>query len=100
MYLTILSQGVSNMRAICLTIALVLGTALAFAQGKPAQGKDAQAIDTACASDAGTASCGSEQVGTGLLKCLWAYKKAHKKEFNFSPGCKAAMKQASQDHKE
>jgi hypothetical protein len=70
----------------------------AFAEGKAAQGADAQAIDSACTADAGTAGCGSEQVGTGLLKCLHAYKKAHH-DFKFSDACKASMEKAHADHK-
>lgn len=59
---------------------------------------DAQNIDTACATDAATASCGTEKVGTGLLKCLHAYKKANK-SYKFSDSCKAAMQQMHADHK-
>jgi hypothetical protein len=70
----------------------------AFARGKASQKPDAQAIDQACAGDAGTAGCGSDQVGTGLLRCLRAYKKSHK-DFKFSDGCKAAMKKARRDRK-
>ena len=51
---------------------------------------DAQAIDAACTQDAATASCGTEKVGTGLLKCLHAYKKAHS-DFKISAPCSAAM---------
>lgn len=60
---------------------------------------DAAAIDTACSTDAATAGCGSEKVGTGLLRCLHAYKKAHKADFKFSDGCKAAMKTMHADRK-
>ncbi len=60
---------------------------------------DAQAIDQACTQDAQTAGCGNEKVGTGLLKCLHAYKKEHKKEFKFSEGCKSAMKTWHEDNK-
>lgn len=59
---------------------------------------DAQNIDTACKQDAATASCGNDQVGTGLLKCLWAYKKSNK-SYKFTPGCKAAMEQMHADKK-
>lgn len=59
---------------------------------------DAQAVDAACAQDAATAGCGSEKVGTGLLKCLHTYKKAHS-EFKFSDSCKAAMKTMRKDKK-
>ena len=59
---------------------------------------DAQSIDTACAADSATASCTNEKVGTGLLKCLHAYKKANH-SYKFTPSCKAAMEQMHADHK-
>jgi hypothetical protein len=59
---------------------------------------DAQGIDSACTADAQTASCGSEIVGKGLLKCLHAYKKANK-SYHFTPSCKAAMEQMHADKK-
>ena len=63
-----------------------------------AKGADAQAVDAACSQDAATAGCGSEKVGTGLLKCLHGYKKAHH-AFKFSDGCKSAMKTMHHDKK-
>jgi cytochrome c2 len=60
---------------------------------------DAQAVNGACSQDAVTASCGDEKVGTGLLKCLHAYKKSHK-DYKFSDSCKASMKEFREDHKE
>lgn len=71
----------------------------AFAEGKASQNPDALAIDQACTAEAQTAGCGSEQVGTGLLKCIGAYKKANKKNFKISDGCKAAMQKARADRK-
>ncbi len=59
---------------------------------------DKQSVDTACSADAATASCGTEQVGTGLLKCLHAYKKANPK-YQFTASCKAAMQQMRADRK-
>ena len=59
---------------------------------------DAQAVDAACSQEATTAGCGTEKVGTGLLKCLHAYKKEHK-DFKFSDGCKSAMKTMHADRK-
>ncbi len=59
---------------------------------------DAQAVDAACSQDAATAGCGTEKVGTGLLKCLAAYKKSHK-EFKFSEGCKTAKQTMKNDRK-
>jgi hypothetical protein len=57
---------------------------------------DKQNVDTQCTADAATAGCGTEQVGTGLMKCLHAYKKAHK-EYKFTDGCKSAMQQIHAD---
>ena len=52
---------------------------------------DIQHIDSACAQEAQTASCGNEHVGSGLIRCLRTYKKAHP-EFKFSKDCKSALK--------
>ncbi len=67
-------------------------------QAKENTTADAQAVNSACTADATTASCGTEKVGTGLLKCLHAYKKAHS-EFKFSDSCKIAMKTMRKDRK-
>ena len=85
----------------CFLIVLTMLSALsvAHAEGKEAKGADAQNIDTACAADSATAGCGAEKVGTGLLKCLHAYKQAHKDNFKFSDSCHAAMKKMHEDHK-
>ena len=83
-------------------LALTLGAFLlpnAFAEGKASQKPDALAIDSACTADAATAGCSAEQVGTGLMKCIHAYKKAHKKDFKVSDGCHAAMKKMHADKK-
>lgn len=85
------------MKAILLTIAMA--ASFSFAQAQDATMKaDAQNIDTACSADAATAGCGNEKVGTGMMKCMHAYKKAHS-DFKFSDGCKAAMKQMHADKK-
>jgi hypothetical protein len=86
------------MKTVFAVLALVCFSSAAFAEGKVATGADAQAIDSACSADAATAGCGSEQVGTGLLKCLHAYKKAHK-DFKFSDSCREATKKARTDRK-
>ena len=57
---------------------------------------DKDAVNSACASESATAKCGDEKVGTGLLKCLHAYKKANK-DFKFSDSCKASMKKLHAD---
>lgn len=83
------------MKKLMLVTGLVMGLSVTtFA--KENTSADAQAVDSACTQDAATASCGNEKVGTGLLKCLHAYKKAHK-DFKFSDGCKTAMKTMHKD---
>lgn len=82
--------------SLIVTIAMLTISTSAFA--KENTSTDAAAVNTACAQEATTASCGSEKVGTGLLKCLHAYKKANK-EFKFSDGCEAAMKTMHNDRK-
>lgn len=64
----------------------------------PAFQADAQNVNTGCTADATTAGCGNEKVGTGLLKCLHAYKMAHH-DFKFSDACKTAMRQLHTDRK-
>jgi hypothetical protein len=80
-----------------LAIFLLVSASSAFAADAAIKA-DNQTIDSACSGDAQTAGCGSEVVGKGLLKCLHAYKKAHK-DFKLSDGCKAAMKQRHADKK-
>ena len=72
---------------------LIAATLLSVASAYAGENKspDAQAVDSGCAADAATAGCGSEKVGTGLLKCLHKYKKANA-GFKFSDSCKTAMK--------
>ena len=89
----------TQLKSFLVVLTLLSAATVAHAEGKEAMGKDAQNIDTACATDSATAGCGAEKVGTGLLKCLHAYKKAHQDAFKFSDSCKSAMKQMHQDHK-
>jgi hypothetical protein len=81
-----------------LLLAALLTVTLTSVKAGENMGADAQGIDTACASDATTAGCGNEKVGTGLLKCLHAYKRANK-SFTFSPSCKTAMEKMHADRK-
>lgn len=60
---------------------------------------DRDQVNVACSSDAQTAGCANEKVGTGLLRCLHGYKKSHK-EFKFSDGCKTAMVKLKTDRPE
>jgi hypothetical protein len=80
-----------------IALSMLSSLSVAYAQqGKVAMGADAQNIDSACTQDAATASCGGEKVGTGLMKCLHAYKKANP-SFQLSQSCHAAMKQMHMD---
>ncbi len=56
-------------------------------------------INQACSADAATAGCTGKEVGTGLMKCLHAYKKANK-TFELSESCKTATHVAKADRKE
>jgi len=60
---------------------------------------DAQAVDSACTADASKAGCGNEKVGTGLMKCLHAYKEAHK-DFKISDGCHDSMRKMHEAKKD
>jgi len=82
-----------------LATVLLFGVSLNAHAGKnPVMKADAQAIDAACKSDAATAGCGNEVVGKGLLKCMHAYKQAHK-EYKFSEDCREAMKKMRADRR-
>lgn len=72
---------------------------LSYAQD-PQMATDREAVNNACSAEAATAGCGSEKVGTGLLRCIFAYKKSHKKDFKISDSCKASMKKLREDHLE
>lgn len=88
------------MKTVFLTAIFITGLASsALAQNEQLK-SDRDAVNNACSAEATTAGCGTEKVGTGLLKCLHAYKKAHKKDFSFSEGCKSAMKKLHADRQE
>ena len=94
-----------------LIVALFALSTSAMAQNQPATSgehhheknptvkADAQAVDNACTAEAKTAGCGDEVVGKGLLKCIHAYKHAHK-DFKVSDGCHAAIEKLHSDKKE
>lgn len=73
-------------------------TGVAMAHGKENLEPDAQAVDAACVEDATKTNCTNEKVGTGLLKCLHAYKRANP-TFTFTEACHTAMHKLHQDHK-
>ena len=77
-------------------LAILLGGASLAHAKVPAADRDA--VNTACASDAAAAKCGSEKVGSGLLKCLHAYKKANP-TFTFSESCQKAKATLKADRK-
>lgn len=58
---------------------------------------DRMAINNSCTAEATTAGCANEKVGSGLLKCIHAYKQTHKKDFKLSEGCKSAMQKLHND---
>ncbi|GEM_PF-1443844 len=76
---------------------MVISTGALAANAQIQAGK--QGVDQACTAEAATANCGQDQVGTGLLKCIHAYKKANP-SFKPSPNCAAALKQLHAEHKE
>lgn len=55
-------------------------------------------VNQACAADAEKTGCAGKEVGSGLLKCLHAYKKEHK-DFEISEGCKASTKNLRDEKK-
>ena len=77
-------------------LAILLGGASLAHAKVPAADRDA--VNTACASDTAAAKCGSEKVGSGLLKCLHAYKKANP-TFTFSESCQKAKATLKADRK-
>jgi hypothetical protein len=80
-----------------LAVTLLLWVSAAYGVD-PTIHADAQAIDSACTAESTTAKCGSDKVGTGLLKCIHAYKVANP-TFKVSAGCKTAMQQLHADKK-
>jgi hypothetical protein len=85
-----------SMRFVVLATAM-LASISAFAANEARQA-DKQAVDQACMAEAQAASCGSDQAGTGLVKCIHAYKKANP-GFKVSPGCGEALKTLHQENK-
>jgi hypothetical protein len=87
---------------VCAVALLFLTTAALWAQTSAAPSgsvaTDKNAVNSACSTEAATAGCGNETVGHGLIKCIHAYKQAHK-DFKLSPGCRSAMKQLRSDAK-
>ena len=89
------------MKRIMIVTALLVASTTVFAnegEKKESAKPEAQVVNASCSEDAKTAGCGDDKVGTGLLKCLHAYKKSHS-DFKFSDGCKTAMKDLRKEHK-
>lgn len=79
-------------------IAALMVSMLSVAQAEEKKSEVAQAVNAACTQDAVTAKCEGEKVGTGLLKCLHAYKKANP-SYKFADSCKSAMQTLRKDKK-
>ncbi|HKY89424.1 MAG TPA: hypothetical protein VJM11_00230 [Nevskiaceae bacterium] len=77
--------------------ALALATTSAYAVDATTQA-NAEAVNAACKTDAEASGCTGKVVGTGLIKCMADYKKAHP-EFKFTEGCKAATAKGFADYK-
>ncbi|MEO5666668.1 MAG: hypothetical protein ABIR96_01280 [Bdellovibrionota bacterium] len=76
---------------------MFLASAIVFAFAAHADNSsDKAAVDSSCNEEAKTANCGDQKVGSGLLKCIHAYKKEHK-DFKVSDGCKSAVKKLHAD---
>lgn len=88
-----------------LAIIVIASSVFAFAnEGHKAEHKakaaeHKAAINTACTADAEKAGCADKEVGSGLLKCLHAYKKANK-DFQISESCKSSTKSLRDEKKE
>jgi len=74
------------------SISLILLFAVSAAMANESKRPEALNVDTACSADATTAGCGDKKVGTGLLKCIEAYRKEHK-TFKVSESCRNARHQ-------
>ncbi len=81
-------------------ISLLSIPAFANEEGIASKSTRAQAINAACATDSQTAGCDGKEVGTGLIRCLHAYRKQHKQDFKISESCKAALKASREERKE
>ena len=62
----------------------------------PALDADREAVNSSCSAEAAASGCSDKKVGSGLLKCIHAYKKTNK-EFKISDGCKAASQKLKAD---
>jgi hypothetical protein len=99
----IMSKYVRNLAA-ALILTLSCSAALA-ADSPPVQSgghpdaaiqADRAAVNTNCAHDAKIAGCGADQVGTGLMKCIHAYKEKTT-GWNPSEACHNAMTKLMSD---
>lgn len=68
------------------------------AEMKAEHGAMMDKVKAACAADVQATGC-SQELGKGLMKCIHAYKKAHK-EFTISESCKEAVHEGHEMHKE
>jgi hypothetical protein len=80
-----------------LLISALFATTISVAHSAESQTSEAQAVNSACSQESMAANCGSEKVGSGLIKCIRAYKREHK-EFKLSESCKSSMKKLKTTH--
>lgn len=88
-----------------LAIIVIATSAMAFAndhekkaEHKAKMAAHKQEVNQSCAADAEKAGCAGKEIGSGLMKCLHAYKKSNK-DFQISEGCKSASKSLHKERK-
>lgn len=74
------------MKFISILVGGLMFCGYSIVEGKPATSPIAEAINSNCRVEATTAGCMGKKVGTGLIRCLHAYKKSNR-DFQFSPAC-------------
>ena len=77
-------------------IPVVLMFSMSAFAADPQMKSDREAVNNSCAQEAKEANCGDQKVGSGLMKCIWKYKKEHK-EFKVSDACKGSVKTLKAD---
>ncbi len=84
---------------VSLFVLAMFAAATSVAAPNPTLKADRQAINSACSGDGQTAGCAGKEFGTGLLKCIWAYKRANRKTFKVSQQCRAATQKWRADRR-
>jgi hypothetical protein len=83
----------------CLALSVMMAISTGALAANARMQADKQSVDQACTAEAAAANCGQDQVGTGLLTCIHAYKKTNP-SFKLSPNCATAIKQLHTDRSE